>query len=74
MKAITLTIRVPVLAVSCLVRVRVRIRLRVKVKVRVRVRVRTSFERRFGDRTRVNGICDFKKVPPDKLYRSAKRD
>ena len=26
---------------------------------RVRVRIRTIFERRSGDRTRVDGVCDF---------------
>ena len=41
---------------------------------RVRVRVRTIFERRSGDRTRVDGVCDFEKVPPDQLCPSAKRD
>ena len=25
------------------------------------------FERRSGDRTRVDGVCDFEKVPPDQL-------
>ena len=29
---------------------------------RVRVRVRTIFERRSGDRTRVDGVCDIEKV------------
>ena len=32
------------------------------------------FERRSGDRTRVDGFCDFEKVPPDQLCPSAKRD
>ena len=36
-------------------KVRVRVRAKVRVKVRVRVRVRTIFERRSGDRTRVDG-------------------
>ena len=27
------------------------------VRARVRVRVRTNFERRFGDLTRVDGVC-----------------
>ena len=40
---------------------------RVRVKVRVEVRVRTIFERRSGDRTQVDGVCDFEKVPPDQL-------
>ena len=42
--------------------------------VRVRVRLRREglgleqfFERRSGDRTRVDGSCDFEKVPPDQL-------
>ena len=43
-------------------------------RVRVRVRVKTSFERRSRDRTRVDGVCDFEKVPPDQLCPSAKRD
>ena len=34
-------------------------------RVSVMVRVRTLFERRSGDRTRVDGFCDFEKVPPD---------
>ena len=55
-------------------RVRVRVRVRVRCFVRVRVRVRTIFERRSGDRTRVDGFCDFEKVPPDQLCPSAKRD
>ena len=46
-------------------RVRVRVRVRVRTSFRVRVRVRTIFERRSGDRTRVDGVCDFEKVPPD---------
>ena len=29
------------------------------------------FERRSGDRTRVDGFCDFEKVPPDQLCPSA---
>ena len=29
-------------------------------------------ERRSGDRTRVDGVCDFEKVPPDQLCPSAK--
>ena len=33
-----------------------------RIQIRVRVRVRTIFERRSGDRTRVDGVCDFKKV------------
>ena len=28
-------------------------------------------ERRSGDRTRVDGVCDFEKVPPDQLFPSA---
>ena len=32
------------------------------------------FERRSGDRTRVDGVCDFEKVPPDQVCTSAKRD
>ena len=32
------------------------------------------FERRSGDRTRVDGFCDFEKVPPDQLCPGAKRD
>ena len=32
------------------------------------------FERRSGDRTRVDGFCDFEKVPPHQLCRGAKRD
>ena len=31
-------------------------------------------ERRSGDRTRVDGFCDFEKVPPDQLCPGAKRD
>ena len=53
---------------------RVRVRNRVRVRVRVMVQVRTIFERRSGDRTRVDGVCDFEKVPPDQLCPSAKRD
>ena len=34
---------------------------------RVRSRVRTTFERRSGDQNRVDGFCDFEKVPPDQL-------
>ena len=30
------------------------------------------FERRSGDRTRVDGVCDFEKVPPDQLCPSTK--
>ena len=56
-----------------MVRVRVRVRVRGKVRVRVRARVRTIFERRSGDRTRVDGVCDVEKVPPDQLCPSAKR-
>ena len=52
----------------------IRVRVRVSVRGRVRVRVRTIFERRSGDRTRVDGVCDFEKVPPDQLCPSAKRD
>ena len=44
---------------------RVRVTVRDRARVRVRVRVRTIFERRSGDRTRVNSVCDFEKVPPD---------
>ena len=47
-------------------------RVGVRLKVRVRVRVRTIFERRSGDRTRVDGSCDFEKVPPDQLRPGAK--
>ena len=54
------------------VRVRVRIRIRVRAKVRVRFRVSTIFERRSGDRTRVDGVCDFEKVLPDQLCPSAR--
>ena len=32
------------------------------------------FKRRSGDRTRVDGVCDFEKAPPDQLYPSTKRD
>ena len=46
----------------------------VRDRVRVRVRVRTIFERRSGDRTRVDGVCDSEKVPPDQLCPSTKRD
>ena len=42
--------------------------------VRVRVRVRREERERSGDRTRVDGLCDFEKVLPDQLCRSAKRD
>ena len=42
----------------------IRVRVRVSVRVRVRVRVRTNFERRSGDRIRVDGVCDFEKAPP----------
>ena len=45
----------------------------VVLRVRVRVRVRTIFERQSGDRTRVDGVCDFEKVPPDQLCRSVLR-
>ena len=31
---------------------------KVRVRARVRARVRTVFERRSGDRTRVDGVCD----------------
>ena len=27
--------------------------------------VRTNFERRSGDGTQVDGVCEFEKVPPD---------
>ena len=54
--------------------VRVRVRVRIRIRIMVRVRVRTIFERRSGDRTRVDGVCDFEKVPPDQLCPSAKRD
>ena len=37
--------------------------LRARIRVRVRVRVRTIFERGSGDRTRVDSVCDFEKVP-----------
>ena len=46
----------------------------VRVRGRVRVRVRTNFERRSGDRIRIDGDCDFEKVPPEQLCPSAKRD
>ena len=62
-------------------RVRVRVvrrrgrgRVRGKSRVRGRGRVRTLFERRSGDRTWLDSVCDFEKVPPDQLYPSAKRD
>ena len=55
-------------------KVGVRVRVRLRLRVRVRVRVRTIFERRYGDRTRVDGVCDFEKVHPDQLGPSAKRD
>ena len=48
--------------------------MRLRVRLRVRVRVRTFFERRSGDRIRVDGICDFEKVPLDQLCPSAERD
>ena len=32
------------------------------------------FECRSGDRTQVEGVCDFEKVPPDQLCPSAKRN
>ena len=44
-----------------------------RIELRVRVKVRTSFERRSGDRTRVDSVCDFEKVPPDQLCTSAKK-
>ena len=50
------------------------VRVRVRARARARVRVRTIFERRSGDRTRVDGVCDFEKAPPDQLCPSAKRD
>ena len=53
------------------IRVRLRARLRVRLRVRVRTRVRTIFERRSGDRNRVDGDCDFEKAPPDQLCSSA---
>ena len=43
-----------------------------RVRVWVRATVRTIFERRSGDRTRVDGVCDFEKVPPDQLCPSAR--
>ena len=46
----------------------------VRVWVRVRYRVRTIFERRSGNRTRAEGVCDFEKVPPNQLCPRAKRD
>ena len=52
-------------------RARLRARLRVRLRVRVRTRVRTIFERRSGDRNRVDGDCDFEKAPPDQLCSSA---
>ena len=52
-----------------------RVRVRVRLKgPRVRVRVRTIFQGRCRDRTRVDSVCDFAKVPPDQLCPSAKRD
>ena len=56
------------------VMVTVRTRVKVRARVRVKVRVRTICERRSGHRTRVDGVCDFEKVPPDQLCPSAKRD
>ena len=44
-----------------------------RVRVGVRVRVRTILEHRSGDRTRVDGVCDFEKVLPDQVFPSAKR-
>ena len=58
-----------------LIRVRVRVRVvRVTVRVRVGVRVRTTFTRRSGDRTWVDGVWEFEKVPLDQLCPSAKKD
>ena len=65
-----------------------RVRIKVMVGVRDRFRFRKLkffdqdlglglerfFERRSGDRTRVDGVCEFEKVSPDQLCPSAKRD
>ena len=52
----------------------VRVRVRVRVGVGVRVRVKAMFERPSGNRTRVDSVCDYEKVPPDQLGPSTKRD
>ena len=53
----------------------------IRVRVRDRVRVRGIFSsvrhrgvERSGNRTLVDGVCDFEKVLPDQLCPSAKRD
>ena len=63
----------------CVRVVRVRVRLRLRLGLRVREALKAPgllrlglgleqfFERRSGDRTRVDGVCDFEKVPPDQL-------
>ena len=48
----------PRVRVRVRVRGKVRIRVRGKVRIRVMGKVRTTFERRSGDRTRVDGVCD----------------
>ena len=55
-------------------RVRVRVRDSVSFRVSVRVGLEHFCERRSGDRTRVDCVCDFKKVPPDQLCPRTKRD
>ena len=47
---------------------RISVGVRVGVGVRIGVRVRTICERRSGDQTRVDGVCDFERVPPDQLF------
>ena len=42
--------------------------------IRVRARVRTICERRSRDRTQVDGVCDFEKVPPGLRARVRVRD
>ena len=62
------------LRASIRVRVRWSFRQEKGVLFRVRVRVGIFLERRSGDRTRVDGVCDFEKVLPDQVCPSAKRD
>ena len=42
--------------------------------VGLRLGLEQVFEHRSRDRTRVNGVCDFKKVRPDQICPSTKRD
>ena len=50
----------------------IRVGVKVGVRVGVEVRVRREDRERSGDRTRVDGLYDFEKVPPDQLCPSDK--